>query len=88
MILEFYSGDDPDADVKFRGWLAANPRGYWTTKSSDGSWRLHRPGCSSLDFSVEVDLTKKRKYCSEDAEELKRNLRERGVSELKQCSRC
>lgn len=72
MIQEFQGDKDSGAEEEFFGWLAAHPKGFVVNCASSG-WKLHRAKCANLrPDDAWVCMTRNRKVCSEDQEELAR----------------
>jgi hypothetical protein len=75
-------------DAEFLRWLQENPRGYFLNFRTDSDVMLHRAPCSATAFDVAVSLTRKRKVCSRDREQLVRWAYGRIGVDLCACSRC
>lgn len=90
MVQEFI-GDK--AHDEFQAWRQDNPTGFFVNCKTQGSWMLHRvtcphPGGTDWRTGEWGNLTKRRKICSTDRQELLELARQKGISALTRCSDC
>ena len=91
----FYDRTDPDnAHDRFQQWRRENEDGYFLNIRGMNSVMLHRTHCPHIGgTNWEKDqgfgsLTKNKKLCSPDKDELVQWANENAHSKLKECSNC
>lgn len=84
----FWDRDDRGAHVAFVKWLDENPDGFVINCRTANDMMLHRSSCSAVIFDDPVSLTRKRKVCSSDREQLERWAKKHGGEPLRYCKMC
>jgi hypothetical protein len=89
-MVSFWDRDDPGAHAAFLRWREGHPDWYVLNCTSGSEMWLHELSCSAFDFDpdTKVSLTRNRKICSSDRDQLTRWARwQWGVTSMG-CSRC
>jgi len=83
----FWDREDSNAPIAFREWREKNSQGFVMNCKTAGDMMLHRPDCPHFEFrpGTKVSLTKNRKICSLDREQLERWAEQRGSLEPCEC---
>jgi hypothetical protein len=93
MMSDFFDDDREEAHKAFQLWWQDNPAGFFINCKAARDWMLHRVNClhpGSTDWQAGEwgSLTKRRKVCSTNRQELVKWARQHGTSSLKTCSDC
>lgn len=89
-MMSFWDRHDPGAHAAFVRWRKEHPDWYVLNCNSGSAMTLHKLGCSAFDFhsSTRVSLTRNRKICSSDRDQLTRWAHWQWGVTLKDCSLC
>jgi hypothetical protein len=97
MIVEFQDKNGESAHSDFQNWRRGNENGFFINVKSKNDVMLHRVSCShpgNTEWQPEENekwgsLTKNRKVCSDDVQELQDWAREKySAAKLKMCNSC
>ena len=93
MIVEFYDKTNGDDHEKFQQWRRENDNGFFINIKSSNNIMLHRvhcphPGGTEWEKGEWGSLTKNRKICSTDKNELLNHAKKKYTTDLKVCRDC
>ena len=89
-MVSFWDRHDPGAHAAFLEWREEHSDWYVLNCTSGSEIWLHELRCSAFDFDpdTKVSLTRNRKICSSDRDQLTRWARWQWGVTLMDCSRC
>lgn len=93
MIIHFFDNDDINSHDNFQKWRRDNRDGYFINCKPNDNWMLHHVSCWHLGDTLWTrdeggSLTKQKKICSNNKEELVEWARHNYGKSLKICSHC